>query len=167
MNFDLIILPGDGVGPEVTAEAIKVLVAVGETFGHRFDFHYDLVGGAAIDHSGTALTAETLRQCKRCDAVLLGAVGGPKWDDPLAKVRPEDGLLELRKELKLFANLRPVKVYPMLVDSTPLKPSVIQGVDCWWYVSLPVGFTSANPRNGGRPAEAGALWTAWSTPSKK
>lgn len=129
MKFDLAVLPGDGVGPEVATEGIKVLEAIGRKFGHEFNLHYGLVGGAAIDQFGVALTDETLKMCQRCHAVLLGAVGGPKWDDPLAKVRPEDGLLKLRKELGLFANLRPVKVFPMLVNSTTLKPEVIKGVD--------------------------------------
>ncbi len=129
MNFDLAVLPGDGVGPEVVAEGVKVLRAIGRRFGHEFGLHYGLVGGVAIDQFGLALTAETLRMCQQCCAVLLGAVGGPKWDDPLAKVRPEDGLLALRKELGLFANLRPVKVFPMLLNSTTLKPEVIRGVD--------------------------------------
>ena len=129
MKFDIAVLPGDGVGPEVVAEALKVLKVVGERFGHEFNLHEGLVGGIAIDASGEALTAATLRMCRKCHAVLLGAVGGPKWDDPLNKVRPEDGLLALRKELALFANLRPVKVLPMLVNSTTLKPEVIEGVD--------------------------------------
>ncbi len=129
MVFNLAVLPGDGVGPEVIAEGIRVLEAVGKRFGHEFNLHYGLVGGVAIDQFGVALTPETLQMCRQCDAVLLGAVGGPKWDDPRAKVRPEDGLLALRKELGLFANLRPVKVLPMLIDSTTLKPEVIKGVD--------------------------------------
>lgn len=129
MQFKLAVLPGDGVGPEVVAEGVKIIEAIGSRFGHKFNLHYGLVGGAAIDDSGLSLTTETLKTCKKCDAVLLGAVGGPKWDDPLAKVRPEDGLLALRKKLGLFANLRPVKVLPMLVDSTSLKPEVINGVD--------------------------------------
>ena len=129
MEFDIAVLPGDGVGPEVVAEAIKVLQVVGETFGHDFRFRNGLVGGIAIDTYGTALDEETVNMCSQCDAVLLGAVGGPKWDDPQAKVRPEDGLLALRKRLGLFANLRPVKVSPMLVNSTSLKPQIIQGVD--------------------------------------
>jgi 3-isopropylmalate dehydrogenase len=129
MKFEIAALLGDGVGPEVATEAIKVLEAVGKRFGHTFEFHHGLVGGAAIDANGTALSEDTLRMCKGCDAVLLGAVGGPKWDDPQAKVRPEDGLLALRKGLRLFANLRPVKVLPMLVDSTNLKPEVVRGVD--------------------------------------
>ena len=129
MKFDLAVLPGDGVGPEVVDEGIKVLRAIGRRFGHEFNLHYGLAGGAAIDQFGVALTDETLKMCQRCHAVLLGAVGGPKWDDPLAKVRPEDGLLKLRQELGLFANLRPVKVFPMLLNSTTLKPEVIKGVD--------------------------------------
>jgi 3-isopropylmalate dehydrogenase len=129
MEFDIAVLPGDGVGPEVIAEALKVLQAVGEKFGHSFHLHDGLIGGVAIDALGTALSDETLEMCKQCDAVLLGAVGGSKWDDPQAKIHPEDGLLALRKELELFANLRPVKVFPMLVDSTNLKPEIVRGVD--------------------------------------
>ena len=129
MKFDLAVLPGDGIGPEVVAEAIKVLQAVGRRSGHEFVLHYGDIGGVAIDKHGVALTQDTLKMCKRCHAVLLGAVGGPKWDDPLAKARPEDGLLAVRKGLGLFANLRPVKVLPMLIDSTSLKPEVLRGVD--------------------------------------
>jgi len=129
MNFNIAVLPGDGIGPEVIAEATDVLQAVGEKFSHKFHFQNGLVGGISIDTLGTALSEETLSICKDCDAVLLGAVGGPKWDDPQAKVHPEDGLLALRKGLGLFANLRPVKVLPILVNSTPLKPEIIGGVD--------------------------------------
>ena len=129
MKFDIAVLPGDGIGPEVIAEGVKVLQAIGKRFGHEFALRYELVGGVSIDQFETALTTETLEMCQRCNAILHGAVGGPKWDDPKAKVRPEDGLLALRKELGLFANLRPVKVFPMLVDSTTLKPEVIKGVD--------------------------------------
>ncbi len=129
MRFDIAVLPGDGVGPEVVAEAVKVLQAVGSKSGNEFVLNYGDIGGASIDRHGVSLTGDTLNMCKTCHSVLLGAVGGPKWDDPLAKVRPEDGLLELRKSLGLFANLRPVKVLPMLVDSTTLKPEVIRGVD--------------------------------------
>ncbi len=129
MEFNIAVLPGDGVGPEVIAEATKVLQAVGNKFGHSFHLHQGLAGGIAIDTLGTALSEETLNMCKRCDAVLLGAVGGPKWDNPKAKVHPEDGLLALRKELGLFANLRPVKVLPMLINSTSLKPEIIEEVD--------------------------------------
>ena len=129
MEFDVAVLPGDGVGPEVITQALKALQAIGDKSGHSFHLHDGLIGGVAIDTLGTALSDETLRMCEGCHAVLLGAVGGSKWDDPQAKIRPEDGLLALRKGLGLFANLRPVKVFPMLVDSTNLKPEVIQGVD--------------------------------------
>ncbi|MCZ6867807.1 MAG: 3-isopropylmalate dehydrogenase [Chloroflexi bacterium] len=129
MNFSVAVLPGDGVGPEVVAEGVKVLEAIGAKFGHAFELGYGIVGGNAIDQCGEPLPKETLDLCLKSDAVLLGAVGGPKWDDPKAKVRPEDGLLALRKKLRLFANLRPVKVYPSLINSSPVKPSVLAGVD--------------------------------------
>jgi len=146
MQSNLAVLPGDGVGPEVTGEAIKVLEAVGKRFGHSFNLHYGLVGGVAIDEQGTALSGDTLKMCRGCDAVLLGAVGGPKWDDPRARVHPEDGLLALRKELGLFANLRPVKVFPALVDSTNLKPEVIRGVDLIFVRELTGGLYFARPK---------------------
>ena len=125
----IVLLPGDGIGPEVVAEGVKVLRAVAEQYGHAFAFEEHLMGGCAIDAYGAALTDETLEACRAADAVLLGAVGGPKWDDPLAPVRPEQGLLRLRKGLGLFANLRPVKVFPQLVDSSPLRPERLEGVD--------------------------------------
>ena len=146
MQFELVVLPGDGVGPDVTTEGIKVLEAVGKRFDHRFKLHYGLVGGVAIDKEGTALSDDTIKMCRDADAVLLGAVGGPKWDDPLAKVHPEDGLLALRKELGLFANLRPVKVSPVLVDSTNLKPDVIRGVDFIFIRELTGGLYFARPK---------------------
>ena len=146
MKFEVAVLPGDGVGPEVTAEAVKVLQRVGQKFGPEFNFHYGDVGGVSIDKYGVALTEETLEMCRRSDAVLLGAVGGPKWDDPLARVRPEDGLLALRKELGLFANLRPVKVYPALLPSINLKPGVVQGVDLIFVRELTGGIYFGRPR---------------------
>ena len=146
MNFNLTVLPGDGVGPEVTAEAVKVLLAVGKKYGHNFNLDNRLVGGAAIDAEGVAVSKDTLKICKQSDAVLLGAVGGPKWDDPLAKVRPEDGLLEMRKALGLFANLRPVNVHPVLVDSTNLKPKVIEGVDFIFVRELTGGLYFGRPK---------------------
>jgi len=146
VQFNLAVLPGDGIGPEVAAEGIKVLQATGKRFGHNFNLHYGLVGGVAIDETGVALAQETLEMCQRVDAVLLGAVGGPKWDDPKAKVHPEDGLLALRKELGLFANLRPVKVFPVLVDSTNLKPEVITGVDFIFVRELTGGLYFARPK---------------------
>ncbi|MDP3878863.1 MAG: 3-isopropylmalate dehydrogenase [Dehalococcoidales bacterium] len=129
MKFNIAVLPGDGIGPEVTDEGIKILQAIGRRFGHNFNFDKGLFGGIAIDQTGEAMPAETLKMCRRSQAVLLGAVGGPKWDDPKAPTRPEDGLLAIRKGLGLFANIRPVKVSPTLTDSTNLKPAAIEGVD--------------------------------------
>ncbi len=146
MQFELVVLPGDGVGPDVTTEGVKVLEAVGKRFDHRFKLHYGLVGGVAIDKERAALSEDTVKMCQDADAVLLGAVGGPKWDDPLAKVHPEDGLLALRKELGLFANLRPVKVSPILIDSTNLKPEVIRGVDLIFVRELTGGLYFARPK---------------------
>jgi len=146
MQFNLAVLPGDGIGPEVAGEGIKVLQAIGSRFGHNFSLHYGLIGGVAIDEEGTALSPDTLKMCKGGDAVLLGAVGGPKWDDLQAKVRPEDGLLALRKGLGLFANLRPVKVFPMLIDSTNLKPWVIEGVDFIFVRELIGGLYFGRPK---------------------
>jgi 3-isopropylmalate dehydrogenase len=123
------VLAGDGIGPEVIGEALKVLRAVGSRFGHRFSGREALLGGVAIDQTGSALPPETIEVCKAADAVLLGAVGGPKWDDPNAKVRPEQGLLGIRKALGLFANLRPVTVHPLLIDSSPLRRERLEGVD--------------------------------------
>lgn len=146
MQFNVAVLPGDGIGPEVTNEGIKVLQAIGKKSGHDFSLHYALVGGIAIDETGEALPGETLKVCRRCDAVLLGAVGGPKWDDPKAPVHPEDGLLALRKGLGLFANLRPVKVLPMLANSTNLKPEVVTGVDLVFVRELTGGLYFARPK---------------------
>ncbi|MCB0235797.1 MAG: 3-isopropylmalate dehydrogenase, partial [Anaerolineae bacterium] len=123
------LLPGDGIGPEVTAEAVNVLNAVGQRFGHSFEFGTGLIGGCAIDETGTALPPDTVYLCRASDAVLLGAVGGPKWDNPTAAVRPEQGLLGIRKALGLFANLRPVKLAPALLEASTLKPEVLAGVD--------------------------------------
>lgn len=128
-TYKIAVLPGDGIGPEVMAEGIKVLKAVERRFGQRFELSDAIVGGAAIDRFGVALQPATLTLCKRSDAVLFGAVGGPKWDDPKAKVRPEMGLLALRKGLGLFANLRPVKVHPLMINSSTLKSEVLDGTD--------------------------------------
>jgi 3-isopropylmalate dehydrogenase len=129
MQAEITVLGGDGIGPDVAAEGVKVLKTVARTFGHEFHFTDCLMGGIAIDATGTALPDETLAQCKASDAVLLGAVGGPKWSDPGAAVRPEQGLLAIRAGLGLFANVRPVKVYPALVDASTLKREVVEGVD--------------------------------------
>lgn len=129
LNFKITLLPGDGIGPEVVAEAVRALDSVAVKFGHSFTYTERLMGGCSIDKFGASLTDETLADCQAADAVLLGAVGGPKWDDPNAKDRPERGLLALRKGLGVFANLRPVKVHPALIDSSPLKPEKLAGVD--------------------------------------
>lgn len=129
MEANIVLLPGDGIGPEVVDAAVRVLDAVARRGGHTFRFSQHLIGGCAIDACGTALTEETLKACQQADAVLLGAVGGPKWDDPTAPVRPEQGLLALRKGLGVFANLRPVKVHPRLVSASPLRPEKLAGVD--------------------------------------
>lgn len=154
MDAKIAVLPGDGIGPEVVAEGIKVLNAVGEKYGHDFIFFVALAGGKAIDEKGTPLPDETLEICRKCDAVLLGAVGGPKWDDPKAKVRPEQGLLRLRKELGLFANIRPVKIYPGLAGSSTLKPEVIEKVDLVIVRELTGGLYFGQPQ-GRRDNEQG------------
>jgi 3-isopropylmalate dehydrogenase len=129
MKARIVLLPGDGIGPEVVGQAVRVLEAVTARGGHSIGIDEQPIGGCAIDRHGTALTDETLADCRAADAILLGAVGGPKWDDPQARVRPEQGLLALRKELGLFANLRPVKVHPALVAVSPLKAEKLSGVD--------------------------------------
>jgi len=129
MRFIVAILPGDGIGPEVMAEGVKVLKAVGDRFGRCFKLNHGVVGGHAIDQFGEPLPEETVKICHGSEAVLLGAVGGPKWDGPKVTVRPEDGLLALRKKFHLFANLRPVKIYPSLVETSPIKSAVLQDVD--------------------------------------
>jgi 3-isopropylmalate dehydrogenase len=146
MQANIVLLPGDGIGPEVVAAAVRVLHAVETKFGHQFKFAEHLAGGCSIDAAGTALTEEALKACQASDAVLLGAVGGPKWDDPTAKVRPEQGLLALRKGLGVFANLRPVKVYPSLIDASPLKPERLAGVDMLVVRELTGGLYFGQPK---------------------
>lgn len=131
-----VILPGDGIGPEIVAQAVRVLEAVAQAFGHQFTFETELIGGIAIDETGDPLPEKTLDACKNCQAILLGAVGGPKWDDPNAKTRPEAGLLRIRKELGLFANLRPIITFPELLDASPLKREVIEGTDILFFREL-------------------------------
>lgn len=123
------VIPGDGIGPEVVAEAEKVLQRVEELFGYRFETEHALFGGIAIDEKGTPLPEETLSICKSADAVLLGAVGGPKWDSNPKELRPETGLLGIRKALGLFSNLRPAVVFDCLKDASTLKPEVLEGTD--------------------------------------
>jgi 3-isopropylmalate dehydrogenase len=123
------VIAGDGIGGEVTVEAVRALERVAVRFGHTFQFEPALLGGAAIDATGEAMPAATLALCQRADAVLLGAVGGPQWSDPNARVRPEQGLLQLRKALGLFANLRPVVPHPKVLDASPIKAELLRGVD--------------------------------------
>ncbi len=129
MKAKIAVLPGDGIGPEVTAQAVRVLRKQAERFGHAFQYTEALVGGCAMDAAGEPLPRETLDLCRASDAVMLGAIGGPKWDDPDGKVRPEQALLGLRKELGVFANLRPIKIWPGLQDASPLKRKLLEGVD--------------------------------------
>ncbi|CAG0976373.1 partial 3-isopropylmalate dehydrogenase, partial [Anaerolineae bacterium] len=146
MNFKITLLPGDGIGPEVVGEAVRVLETVAAKYKHTFNFQERLMGGCSIDKYGSSLTDETLADCKASDSVLLGAVGGPKWDDPKAKDRPERGLLALRKGLGVFANLRPVKVHPSLVDVSPLKPEKLIGVDILVIRELTGGLYFGQPK---------------------
>ena len=129
MQADFVLLPGDGIGPEIVAQAKRVLTAVATAFGHEFRMTEHLMGGCAIDACGNPLPDETLQACRQSQAVLLGAVGGPKWDDPRAKTRPEVGLLKIRRELGLFANLRPAQVYPELAGASALRAEVVAGLD--------------------------------------
>lgn len=139
MDAKIVLLPGDGIGPEIVREAERVLDAVAKAFNHHFTFERHKIGGIAIDETGGPLPPETVEACKKSDAVLLGAVGGPKWDDPNAKVRPEQGLLGIRKELGLFANLRPIRVVPALLSASPLRPEIVQGTDILFFRELTGG----------------------------
>jgi len=130
MEKRIAVLPGDGIGPEVIKEAVKVLEAVAKRFNHQFIFEHGLIGAAAIDATAHPFPEETKLLCKRTDAVLFGAIGHPKYDnDPAAKIRPEQGLLEMRRELGLYANIRPVKCYDTLLGRIPLKPEIARGTD--------------------------------------
>ncbi|WP_412559518.1 3-isopropylmalate dehydrogenase [Winogradskyella sp. MIT101101] len=140
MKLNIAVLPGDGIGPEVTNQSIKVLKAIALMFDHKFTFKTADVGAVAIDRHNNPLPDATLDLCKSCDAILFGSIGHPKYDnDPTAKVRPEQGLLKLRKELGLFANIRPVKAYDTLLDKSPLKQNIIQGTDISIYRELTGG----------------------------
>jgi 3-isopropylmalate dehydrogenase len=155
MRASVAVLPGDGIGKEVIAEAEKVLHAVGERFGHLFEMERALVGGAAMDAAalgadGVPLPEETLALCQSSDAVLFGAVGDPKYDDPQAKVRPEQALLGLRQALGLFANLRPVWVHAALAQSSPLREELVRGVDLIVVRELTGGIYFGQPRVEGR-----------------
>jgi 3-isopropylmalate dehydrogenase len=129
MKIEIMLLPGDGVGPEVIEQSVRVLKAVEKIFNHVFLFESDLIGGCSIDKNGSSLTDETIEKCKNSGAVLMGAVGGPKWENLASGDRPERGLLRLRKELGVYANIRPVRTHPKLINSSPLKPEKLVGVD--------------------------------------
>lgn len=146
MKASIVLLPGDGIGPEVTYEAVRILDAVASRFGHQFTYTEHLIGGCSIDHYGIALGDEALQASLGACAVLLGAVGGPKWDDPQAALRPEQGLLKLRKELGVFANLRPVHVHPALANLSPLKPEKLTGVDILVVRELTGGLYFGQPK---------------------
>jgi 3-isopropylmalate dehydrogenase len=150
MKFKITVLPGDGIGPEVIDEAVKVMDAAGARFGHEFALRFGRIGGNAIDDFGDALPDETAAMCKDADAILFGAVGGPQWDDPRATVRPEDGILALRKDLDLYANLRPIKVFPSLINTSPIKPHLLKGVDIMVVRELTSGLYFGRPKK---------LWT--------
>lgn len=153
MDATVAVLPGDGIGPEVIAEGVRVLEAVGRRWGHRFVIREARIGGHAIDLDGVPLPGETLAACREASAVLLGAVGGPQWDDPSRVVRPEQGLLQLRRGLGLFANLRPVRVLPAMAEASPLRPGRLEGVDLLFVRELTGGIYFG--RKGREPAPPG------------
>ncbi|MDM8560613.1 3-isopropylmalate dehydrogenase [Candidatus Parabeggiatoa sp. HSG14] len=146
MTKTIAILPGDGIGPEIIAEAIKVLEILKKSFGLKVQLEQGLIGGAAIDATGHPLPAETLKLAKESDAVLLGSVGGPKWEPLNIAIRPEKGLLGLRSELKLFANLRPALLFPELVNASTLKPEIVEGLDILIVRELTGGIYFGQPR---------------------
>jgi len=155
------VLPGDGIGPEVTGKAVMVLEKVAARFGHEFTFTEGLMGGIAIDKTGQPLPDETIAMCEQADAILLGAVGGPQWSDPTASVRPEQGLLKIRQHFGLFANLRPVKIYPSLASHAPLRPDLLEGVDILFVRELTGGiyFGERQEQGDGDTAHDTMLYT--------
>ncbi len=151
-TYRIAVLPGDGIGQEVTPEAQRILEVVGKATGASFEFESGLAGGASLDATGTPLPESSMRLCQQSDAILFGAVGGPKWDGLPQESRPERGLLRIRKELDLFANLRPARCFPMLVDASPLKREVVEGTDLMVVRELTGGLYFGEPR--GREAFA-------------
>ena len=146
MKFRIVVLPGDGIGPEIMKAAVNVMQVVGKKYGHVFDTYDGLLGGAAIDATGVPLPPEVLQMSRKSDAVLMGAVGDPRFDTPGTKVRPEDGMLALRKKLDVFANLRPVRALPMLVHASNLKTEVVAGVDFIFVRELTGGLYFGRPK---------------------
>lgn len=148
MKNSIVILPGDGIGPEVINEGITVLKSIEKIYGHEFEATFGLIGGKAFEQEGSALPEKTLKMCKSCDAVLLGCVGEPKWEDPLISNRPEFGygLIRLRKELGLFANIRPVKLFHSLKDFTNIKPDIVKGIDFLIVRELAGGIYYSEPK---------------------
>jgi len=158
--YRAVAIPGDGVGPEVLAAGRAVLDAAGERFGFQIAWDEILMGGVAIDEYGVAIRDEDIARCRAADAVFLGAVGGPRWDDPNAKVRPEQGLLALRKALTLYGNLRPVSVDPALAASAPLRPDLLEGVDLLIVRELTGGLYFGRPsEERGEPGSRSAVDT--------
>lgn len=145
-NYNIFILPGDGIGPEIVGEAVKVLKFVEDKYGVTFTLNEGLIGGASIDVNGVPLTDDTLNEAKAADAIILGAVGGPKWEAMDYSIRPERALLAVRKELNLFANLRPARIYDALVDASTLKREVIEGVDIMVIRELTGGLYFGEPK---------------------
>ncbi len=157
MEYKIALLAGDGIGPEVTEEACKVLLATGERFGHKFHFTGGLIGAAAIDRTGSPLPDETLELCRKSDAVLFGAIGDPKYDnDPAVRVRPEQGLLAMRRELGLYANVRPVKTFPALIEMSPLKREIALNTDILMVRELTGGLYFGRPQ--GRSEEGNTAY---------
>jgi 3-isopropylmalate dehydrogenase len=155
-TYRIAVLPGDGIGQEVTPQAVRVLEVVAKGAGIAFEFEQGAIGGGAIDAAGTPLPDASLALCQRAHAILFGAVGGPKWDGLGQEQKPERGLLRLRKELDLYANLRPARCFPMLVDASPLKASVVQGTDIMVIRELTGGLYFGEPRGIERFADGGA-----------
>ena len=153
MDAKIVLLPGDGIGPEIVAQARRILEAIGQSFGHQFLMSEHPIGGNAIDDFGDPLPQPTIDACRSSDAILLGAVGGPKWDDPTAKTRPEAGLLKIRKELGLFANLRPIQTFDELVDASPIKREIVTGTDILFFRELTGGIYFGE--SGRRPDSSG------------
>lgn len=145
-DIQIAILPGDGIGPEITQEAVLLLQEMGHKYGHSFTFKYGQIGGQAVDEQQNPLPDQTIELCQQSDAILLGAVGGPKWDNVPREMKPESGLLKIRKTLGLFANLRPITVFPQMLQASALKPEVIEGVDCLILRELTGGLYFGRPQ---------------------